>query len=60
MESTARSPIFSGFTETLEGVVTIRAFAKETAFIDNLQNQVDKSHACWYGSSFNTQALFTS
>jgi ABC-type multidrug transport system fused ATPase/permease subunit len=47
MESTARSPIFSGFTETLEGVVTIRAFAKEALFIDNLQSQVDKSHACW-------------
>lgn len=47
MESTARSPIFSGFTETLEGVVTIRAFAKEASFIDNLQSQVDKSHAAW-------------
>lgn len=58
MESTARSPIFSGFTETLEGVVTIRAFAKETTFIDSLQNQVDKSHACWYVPSSPLAAAF--
>lgn len=48
MEATARSPIFSGFSETLEGVVTIRAFSSEKRFMNTIQAQVDKSHACFY------------
>ncbi|CDZ98657.1 multidrug resistance-associated abc transporter [Phaffia rhodozyma] len=48
MEATARSPIFSGFSETLEGVVTIRAFSSEIRFMEGLQSQFDKSQSCFY------------
>ncbi|CED85003.1 Multidrug resistance-associated protein/mitoxantrone resistance protein, ABC superfamily [Phaffia rhodozyma] len=48
MEATAQSPIFSGFSETLEGVVTIRAFSSEKRFMENLQTQIDKASACFY------------
>lgn len=39
--STAKSPIFSGFGETLAGIVTIRAFAAERRFQGRLFKMVD-------------------
>ena len=39
--STAKSPIFSGFGETLAGIVTIRAFAAESRFQGRLFKMVD-------------------
>ena len=41
MESNSRSPIFSGFGELLEGIVTVRAFSAEQRFLDNLHAKVD-------------------
>ena len=41
MESNSRSPIFSGFGELLEGIVTIRAFSAERRFLDGLHLKVD-------------------
>jgi ABC-type multidrug transport system fused ATPase/permease subunit len=41
MESNARSPIFSGFGELLEGIVTVRAFAVEKKFLDGLHVKID-------------------
>lgn len=32
MESTNRSPIFQGFSELLDGIVTVRAFSAERRF----------------------------
>ena len=43
MQSTTRSPIFAGFAETLEGIVTVRAFSAERRFIGNLVQRVDLS-----------------
>ncbi len=41
MESNSRSPIFSGFGELLEGIVTVRAFSAEQRFLDSLHSKVD-------------------
>lgn len=41
MESNTRSPIFSGFGELLEGIVTVRAFSAEQRFLDDLHSKVD-------------------
>ena len=41
MESNSRSPIFSGFGELLEGIVTVRAFSAEQRFLDALHTKVD-------------------
>jgi len=41
MESNSRSPIFSGFGELLEGIVTVRAFSAEKRFLDGLHSKVD-------------------
>ena len=41
MESNSRSPIFSGFGELLEGIVTVRAFSAERRFMDDLHRKID-------------------
>jgi hypothetical protein len=41
MESNSRSPIFSGFGELLEGIVTVRAFSAEQRFLDGLHTKID-------------------
>ena len=41
MESNSRSPIFSGFGELLEGIVTVRAFSAEQRFLNSLHAKVD-------------------
>lgn len=40
MESNTRSPIFSGFAELLDGIVTVRAFSAERLFFDNMHSRV--------------------
>ena len=39
MESNSRSPIFSGFGEMLEGLVSVRAFSAERRFLDDLHSE---------------------
>jgi len=41
MESNTRSPIFSGFGELLEGIVTVRAFSAELRFLNDLHAKID-------------------
>ena len=41
MESNSRSPIFSGFGELLEGIVTVRAFSAERRFLNDLHLKID-------------------
>ncbi|KAH7920819.1 P-loop containing nucleoside triphosphate hydrolase protein [Leucogyrophana mollusca] len=48
MESTSRSPIFSGFGELLEGIVTVRAFSAERRFMDDLHLKIDVTIKMWY------------
>ena len=48
MESTTRSPVFSGFGELLEGIVTVRAFAAEHRFMNNLYTKIDVTLRMFY------------
>ncbi|KAF8205407.1 multidrug resistance-associated ABC transporter [Mycena galopus ATCC 62051] len=48
MESNSRSPIFSDFGELLNGIVTVRAFAAEKRFLDNLHKRIDLTTKMWY------------
>lgn len=48
MESTSHSPIFSGFRELLEGVVTVRAFSAEIRFLNSLHTKIDLTTRMWY------------
>ncbi|KAF8345519.1 multidrug resistance-associated ABC transporter [Amanita rubescens] len=48
MESNTRSPIFSYFSELLEGIVTVRAFSAERRFLDNLHRKIDTTTKMWY------------
>ncbi|KAI0003794.1 ABC transporter type 1, transmembrane domain-containing protein [Russula compacta] len=48
MESNSRSPIFSGFGELLEGIVTVRAFSAERRFLDSLHTKIDLTTQMWY------------
>jgi ABC-type multidrug transport system fused ATPase/permease subunit len=41
MESNTRSPIFSDFSEVLEGIVTVRAFSAERRFLHNMHKKID-------------------
>ncbi|KAH7927022.1 P-loop containing nucleoside triphosphate hydrolase protein [Leucogyrophana mollusca] len=48
MESNSRSPIYSGFSELLDGIVTVRAFSAERRFMDGLHEKVDFTTKMWY------------
>ncbi|KAL5532471.1 hypothetical protein ACEPAF_6041 [Sanghuangporus sanghuang] len=48
MESTTRSPIFSGFAELLEGIVTVRAFSAEPHFMNRLYHKIDLTSQMFY------------
>jgi len=44
MESTTRSPVFSGFADMLDGITTVRAFSAEKRFLHALHAKLDKTH----------------
>lgn len=48
LEATLRSPIYSGFAEVLDGVVSVRAFGVEERFFKTLCEQVDKTQSASY------------
>ncbi|OCH88899.1 multidrug resistance-associated ABC transporter [Obba rivulosa] len=48
MESNTRSPIFANFSELLEGIVTVRAFSVEQAFLEDLYTKIDLTTRMWY------------
>ena len=41
MEAVAKSPVFQSFSELLEGIVTVRAFAAEHRFMNQLYTKID-------------------
>ena len=58
LDSISRSPVFSHFSETIDGVSTIRAFKHNNRFIDINDNKLDKNVGmyflmmaanCWLG-----------
>ncbi|TFK50640.1 multidrug resistance-associated ABC transporter [Heliocybe sulcata] len=48
MESNGRSPIFAGFSELLDGIVTVRAFSAEQRFLNELHGRIDLTTKMWY------------
>ncbi|KAF7342065.1 ATP-dependent bile acid permease [Mycena venus] len=50
MEANTRSPIFTGFSELLEGIVTVRAFGVEKRFLDGMFDKVDLTTRMEYNS----------
>ena len=48
MESNSRSPIFSGFSEMLEGIVTVRAFGAEQRFLNDIHAKIDLTVRMFY------------
>ena len=48
LESVSRSPIFSHFFETINGVSTIRAFGVQRQFIDTGDAKVDENQMAAY------------
>ena len=50
LETISRSPIYSHFTETLNGCSVIRSFNKEEMFILEAEKKVDDNQTCFYYS----------
>jgi len=48
IESTLRSPIFSHFSETLDGVASIRAYGQQSNFIAESTNRVQRNMRAYY------------
>ncbi|KAJ8522225.1 hypothetical protein ONZ45_g1124 [Pleurotus djamor] len=48
MEANSESPLYSDFTELLQGIVTVRAFSAEKTFLYNFHRKVDKATKMWY------------
>lgn len=44
----AKAPLFSHFLETIQGIVTIRAFGSQDAFMDEFTARLDKSQKPFY------------
>ena len=54
LESVSRSPIYNQFSETLNGVATIRAFGREDIFIAKNEGKVDRNaRSYWYNMASN-------
>ena len=48
LESVSRSPIYSHFQETLNGVATIRAYRKQEEFTSDNESKVDYNQEAYY------------
>ena len=48
LDSTTRSPIFAHFAETLNGIVTVRAFGDAQRFADQNMEKLDANACCLY------------
>ncbi|OCH93693.1 metal resistance protein YCF1 [Obba rivulosa] len=50
LDAVSRSPIFAWFSESLNGLSTIRAFHQESIFIANNERRVDRNQVCYLPS----------
>ncbi|DBA72204.1 TPA: hypothetical protein ACH3X2_010602 [Trebouxia sp. C0005] len=48
LDSIALSPIFSKFSETLSGLITLRAFSKQQHFAEQNKGLIDQSNRAWW------------
>ena len=47
LEAVSKSPIYSLFGETLQGISTIRAFKRENTFLEKCQRRIDANARPW-------------
>ena len=47
LEAASRSPMFAWFSETLDGLSSIRAFNQQCVFIAGLQRRIDMNQDCY-------------
>ncbi|PCH44281.1 multidrug resistance-associated ABC transporter [Wolfiporia cocos MD-104 SS10] len=50
LDAVSRSPIFAWFSESLNGLSTIRAFNQQQVFITNNERRVDRNQICYLPS----------
>ncbi|TBU30707.1 metal resistance protein YCF1 [Dichomitus squalens] len=50
LDAVSRSPIFAWFSESLNGLSTIRAFGQQKLFIENNERRVDRNQICYLPS----------
>ena len=50
LDAVSRSPIFAWFSESLNGLSTIRAFSQQSVFIANNERRVDRNQICYLPS----------
>ncbi|KZT65750.1 multidrug resistance-associated ABC transporter [Daedalea quercina L-15889] len=50
LDAVSRSPIFAWFSESLNGLSTIRAFGQQNVFIQNNERRVDRNQMCYLPS----------
>ena len=48
LDSIALSPIFSKFSETLSGLITLRAFRRQDQFAEQNRGLIDQSNRAWW------------
>ncbi|CAM9405941.1 unnamed protein product [Chrysoparadoxa australica] len=48
LESTTRSPVYSLLSETLAGLVTVRAFGEQKRFNQEMRQAIDENTKAWY------------
>ena len=50
LDAVSRSPIFAWFSESLNGLSTIRAFGQQALFVANNERRVDRNQICYLPS----------
>nr|KAG5685653.1 hypothetical protein BaRGS_020895 [Batillaria attramentaria] len=58
LESTTRSPVYTHFTETIQGAMSIRAYGATSRFVRESQDRVDKNLVCYF-AQVSAQSLVT-
>ena len=57
LESTTMSPIYSHFSETVQGVSSVRAYGLAEKFVKECHRRIDLNNACFYPSVAATRWL---
>lgn len=50
LDATTKSPIFASFSETLNGISTIRGFRQQERFVAINEGRLDRNQECYYPS----------
>ena len=57
LQSASKSPIFSHFSETQTGIITIRAYGAQNRFVKIMQNQIDENLLFLYSNTVSNRWL---